>query len=158
MCVHYFTQNRDLPRNAFIFMCILLYVQNYVRYSVCMNTTERRKNAGMATGQEQSNWHPADIKAALDKVGWSLRQLSLHSGLSANAVGHALRRPYPRAELIIASAIGYKPNEIWPTRYNSEGQPKKSLRKSRAKIPHNLVRQFNKAEQIEKPLSEVTDD
>ncbi|MGF1727177.1 helix-turn-helix domain-containing protein [Photobacterium nomapromontoriensis] len=123
-----------------------------------MNTTERRKKAGMATGQEQSDWHPADIKAALDKVGWSLRQLSLHSGLSANAVGHALRRQYPRAELIIASAIGYKPYEIWPTRYNSEGHPKKCVRKRGAKIPHNLIRQSNKAEENEKPLSEVTDD
>lgn len=63
------------------------------------------------------DWDPADVVAALKKSGWSLRRLSLAYGYRSNALKHALRRPYPRAEQIIAGALGTKPDVIWPSRY-----------------------------------------
>ena len=72
--------------------------------------------------------HPADIKADLEKAGWTLRKLSLHAGYSnANTVNQALHRPYPKAEAIIAEALGKRPEEIWPSRYQDKNkQPKKT--------------------------------
>jgi Ner family transcriptional regulator len=64
-----------------------------------------------------TNWHRADIVAALHKAGWSLRQLSLQSGLATRTLNGALDRPYPKAESIIAAAIGVAPDIIWPERY-----------------------------------------
>lgn len=64
-----------------------------------------------------TNWHRADIVAALHKAGWSLRQLSLQSGLATRTLNGALDRPYPKAESIIAAAIGVAPDVIWPERY-----------------------------------------
>lgn len=75
-----------------------------------MNTSATQKNAA-------EDWHRADIVAALHKAGWSLRQLSLGAGLSATALNNALNRPWPKAERIIAAAIGEAPEAIWPTRY-----------------------------------------
>lgn len=63
------------------------------------------------------DWHRADIVAALHKKGWSLRELSRQSGLSAGTLKAALDRPWPKAENIIAAAIGTEPASIWPSRY-----------------------------------------
>lgn len=72
----------------------------------------------------QGDWHPADVMAALHKVGWSLRQLALEHGYTSNNVlSIAMRRPYPKCERIIADALGVKPERIWPSRYTSDGRP-----------------------------------
>jgi Ner family transcriptional regulator len=64
------------------------------------------------------DWHPADIKAALEKAGWSLRRLSAHHGYSQGLLKVALARPYPNAERMIAAALGVEPETIWPSRYD----------------------------------------
>lgn len=61
--------------------------------------------------------HPADIIAALRKRGWSLRRLSVHYGYSPESLKEALRRSYPKAERLIALAIGLRPEHVWPSRY-----------------------------------------
>lgn len=68
------------------------------------------------------DWHPADIKASLEKAGWSLRRLSMHHGLHPTVLRNAIAKPYPRAELIIATAIGVHPRQIWPSRYLDDGR------------------------------------
>jgi Ner family transcriptional regulator len=64
------------------------------------------------------DWHRADIKAALEKAGWSLRRLSQHHGYCPGTLQTALLRPWPRAEQLIAEAIGVRPEKIWPSRYD----------------------------------------
>lgn len=66
---------------------------------------------------KETDWHRADIVAALHKQGLSLSRLSVAAGLSASTLRNALRAPYPRAEQIIAEAIGVPAHEIWPSRY-----------------------------------------
>jgi len=64
------------------------------------------------------DWHQADVVCALRKAGWSLRRLSLHHGYaSANTLSIALHKPWPKAQRLIAEAIGVPPEEIWPSRY-----------------------------------------
>lgn len=68
--------------------------------------------------QPSSDWHRADIVAALWKAGWSIRRLSKHHGYSdASTLSKALDGPWPKGERLIAEAIGRRPEEIWPTRY-----------------------------------------
>jgi Ner family transcriptional regulator len=62
------------------------------------------------------DWHPADIVASLRKAGWSLRRLSHYHGYTPTALGTALSRPWPKAERLIAEAIGVSPETIWPSR------------------------------------------
>lgn len=69
-----------------------------------------------------ADWHPEDIKAAVRRQGWSLRQLSLSRGLGESALRHALRTPYPAYERVIAEVIGVPPEQIWPSRYQRKGR------------------------------------
>jgi Ner family transcriptional regulator len=71
------------------------------------------------------DWHPADIKAALEKRGLSLRRLGIANGFLPNSLNQALRRQWPNAERVIAAAIGKAPHEIWPSRYERDGRPKR---------------------------------
>lgn len=83
----------------------------------------------------QKDWHPADIKAALDKAGWTLRALAAHHGIKASStLSHTFERSYPLNEKRIADAIGVTPQEIWPSRYNEDGSKKpRGLRALRLK-------------------------
>ncbi|WP_102798761.1 helix-turn-helix domain-containing protein [Bowmanella denitrificans] len=72
-----------------------------------------------------SDWHNADIVAAVKKAtGMSLRKLSESKALGPGTLQQALHRPYPKAERIIADAIGEQPQTIWPSRYNKSGPRK----------------------------------
>lgn len=64
-----------------------------------------------------ADWHRIDIVAALHKKGISLAQLSVKEGLAASTLRNAMRVKYPKAEKIIADAIGVEPSVIWPSRY-----------------------------------------
>lgn len=86
-----------------------------------MNTQQKAK---------QQDWHRADIKAALEKQGWSLRKLALARGYCAGALRNPLNQPWPKGERIIADALCTTPQKIWPTRYNEDGTSK-SGRKAR---------------------------
>ena len=87
-----------------------------------MPHNEHLKKAPKGTSKK-TDWHRADIVAALWKRGWSLRRLSVHHGYAHATLGHALKSPYPKAERAIAEAIGVAPWEIWPTRYDAQHRP-----------------------------------
>lgn len=67
--------------------------------------------------QQPTDWHPADIIAALKKGGTTLAALSREAGLSSSTLSNTLIRPWPKGEWLIAERIGIHPAEIWPTRY-----------------------------------------
>jgi Ner family transcriptional regulator len=71
---------------------------------------------------QKGNWHSADIIAALRKKGTSLRQLSLKNNLNERTLSQALQRPYPKAEQIIAEAVGEDRKTIWPQRFNKSSR------------------------------------
>ncbi|HEQ1856983.1 TPA: helix-turn-helix domain-containing protein [Providencia alcalifaciens] len=66
----------------------------------------------------KQDWHPADIRAALEKKGTNLRQISRSAGLAPDTLRNALVRPWPKGERLIAQVIGVEPKLIWPSRYN----------------------------------------
>jgi Ner family transcriptional regulator len=68
----------------------------------------------------KTDWHPADVKAALEKAGVTLRSLSKTHGVSHSFASIALRKHNPRAELLIAKALGVTPDQIWPSRYQRD--------------------------------------
>jgi len=70
----------------------------------------------------REDWHPAIVVARLRMAGWSLRSLSVRHGLTHSTLQKANSQPYPHAERIIARAIGVKPQDIWPSRYDANGR------------------------------------
>ena len=69
------------------------------------------------SSNELKDWHNADIIAELKKAGTNISALSEKHGLSRGCLRNALYRHYPKAERIIAGAIGVQPQDIWPSRY-----------------------------------------
>lgn len=67
---------------------------------------------------KSQDWHRADIKSALEKRGITLRDLSRQAGLSPDSLRNVFTRSWPRAERIIADALGITPQEIWLSRYS----------------------------------------
>ncbi|HAU6789226.1 TPA: transcriptional regulator [Salmonella enterica subsp. enterica serovar Taiping] len=65
-----------------------------------------------------SDWHPADIIAALKKRGTSLSALSRQAGLASSTLANALIRRWPKGERLIAEALGVAPEKIWLSRYS----------------------------------------
>ena len=84
------------------------------------------------------DWHKADIKAALEKAGYTLRGLSALHGMSAGYFTAAIATSMVRAQTILANTIGVPPQQIWPSRYEADGSPKRGLYTNAAKgLPVN---------------------
>ena len=77
------------------------------------------------------DWHPADVLAALKKRGQSLAGLSVTNGYHPTAAGKALKQPWPAMEQLLAAVIGVTPREIWPSRYDRQGNPRANRRGTR---------------------------
>lgn len=67
--------------------------------------------------RKSSDWHPADIIAALRKKGTTMAALSRKSGLNSSTLSNALTRAWPKGEWLIAECLGIHPSKIWPSRY-----------------------------------------
>ena len=72
-------------------------------------------------GDETTDWHPADVQAALKKRGRSLAGISTENGYHPTAAGKALKKSWPAMEKIIANELGREPRDIWPSRYRGGG-------------------------------------
>lgn len=103
-----------------------------MRVSVCIvegthrNDPDRRMTVTKKKPAPK-DWHPADIKAALTKAGWSFNQLGYaHGYTSKSTLTTVLRHPWPKAERIVAEAIGVHPMAIWPSRYHTDGTPNRA--------------------------------
>lgn len=59
------------------------------------------------------------IVAELKMRKLSLSGLGLSHNLSRHTLKNALDKPCPKYEKIIAEALGMKPSEIWPSRYEA---------------------------------------
>ena len=68
--------------------------------------------------QPDGSYHPADIKAEIEKRGLTLTQLSLQAGLNARAVSQALRHPYKSGEIAISELFNVPVHLLFPTRWD----------------------------------------
>lgn len=66
-------------------------------------------------GKGRHDWHPADVKAALEKKGLSLAKLAKANGYSH--FQRVLTTHWWAAEQIVAKALDTTADQIWPSRY-----------------------------------------
>lgn len=73
--------------------------------------------AGMntQTGVNPTDWHPADVVAALRKRGLSLRRVGMAHGY--RQIQNVLVRPWWVVEQLVAQALDVPAEQIWPSRY-----------------------------------------
>ena len=67
------------------------------------------------TGEQNRDWHPADVVAALRKRGSSLRKVAHAHGYTQ--IQNVLVRPWWAVEQLVGQALGMAPEQIWPSRY-----------------------------------------
>lgn len=98
-------------------------------------------NTPAAKKPVNKDWYWKDLLTALHKRGWSLRQIGIQENYpDGSALGEAARRPYPKAEAILAAYAGVDhPKEIWPSRYDANGNPNRRMGPApmRGKPPHS---------------------
>jgi len=90
------------------------------------------------------------IKYQLRRQGYTLTSLGREHGVSRHAVGLALRKPYPKMEAIIAKVLGMHPAELWPERYDRQGNPNRSMGRSPKSATSDLKKHINYANRNEK--------
>ncbi len=71
------------------------------------------------------DWHKSDLKAALEKRGWTLSKLDQANDLPGGTCSFALRKPHPKGEAVVSTALGIDPQVIWPSRYDADGTRKR---------------------------------
>lgn len=84
------------------------------------------------TSAPAHDWHPADIKAALEKRGLSLRALAKQYDYSH--IQRVLQGPWWAAEQIVARAIGVPAAKIWPSRYLATRERGRSMTRNQAAL------------------------
>lgn len=78
--------------------------------------------------RSRTDWHPADIKAALAKAvdaqgrGYSFARIANEHGYVSNSPNTVLWRPWSTMERIVADIVGVEPWTIWPSRYDRAGK------------------------------------
>ncbi|MDX7987156.1 hypothetical protein FE392_07400 [Xenorhabdus sp. 12] len=90
------------------------------------------------------DWHPAEVVAALRKIGTSMAELSREFGLGSSTLSNTLNRGWPRGEWIIALRLNLHPSQIWPSRYFDhngylkERKPRHSSREIGGELVNNF--------------------
>lgn len=74
----------------------------------------------------RADWHPEDIKSKLHKRGLSLSELGRRNGYASGSLKSVLRSPCRPYQKIVADALGVAPEDIWPSRYQSESYIQKA--------------------------------
>ena len=64
-----------------------------------------RGRNSIVNAADRVDWHPADIKAVLEKRGLTLSAISRNHGYHPSAAGTAIRLGWPEVERIIAEAL-----------------------------------------------------
>ena len=67
--------------------------------------------------------HPEDIKCAIYKRGQTLEGLARLTGVNSVNIRKALRAPLFIGEQVIAQFLNVHPKELWPNRYDKDGNP-----------------------------------
>ncbi|NOV29211.1 helix-turn-helix domain-containing protein [Methylomonas sp. ZR1] len=87
--------------------------------------TAAPKKANPVSVAPDTDWHPAQILAALNMAGYTITSLAEHYQLSdGSSLSKALRNSSPAGEKRIAEVLDRHPKEIWPSRYEKDGTRK----------------------------------
>ncbi|MGQ0530556.1 MAG: helix-turn-helix domain-containing protein [Panacagrimonas sp.] len=59
----------------------------------------------------------------LQLEGRNLSDLAAENGVTRQCIYHAFRVPYPRMEMLVATAVGLTPQQLFSERYDADGLP-----------------------------------
>lgn len=71
--------------------------------------------------ERRTVWDKHAIKAEIYRRGETLSGLALKNGLPEASIRVSLDRPFPKADPVIARFLGLPLHELWPDRYDAQG-------------------------------------
>lgn len=74
----------------------------------------------MAKKPPRKDWSKEFLKYRIRSAYGSMVALAARSGVDPSVIKRALYVPYPKAERVIAEALGVSPADIWPSRYDPD--------------------------------------
>lgn len=81
-----------------------------------------------------TDMHPADIRAAVNKKGFTLASVSRAADLPEHACRAALQGRSRKGEAAIAKVLGLAPEQIWPSRFL---KPRRQPNHFKSRVPSN---------------------
>lgn len=100
------------------------------------------QSASVLSAPHGADWHREHIKAELRINGTCLTELAEQHGYDSSSFSRALVRPWPAVERIIAKAMRRRPQDVWPSRYDSLGKSlsgRRSKRSARTNPSHRQI-------------------
>ena len=73
------------------------------------------------------------LKLIASSKGLRIKDLARQNGLSSTAIYNPLYADWPKGERILANILSVEPQQLWPSRYDSEGRRKDNTRGSKSK-------------------------
>lgn len=114
-----------------------------------MNT----KDDYLTTAQDPAK-RRAWVKYQLHLQGRSMARIAASAGVERCTLYWVFKRPYPRMEQVIATALDLTPQQLFPERYGPDGlpnrpvgRPRKSTNKDTAKSPKRQVKRATTAQE-----------
>ena len=71
--------------------------------------------------QWREAWDVHAIRAEIKRRGYTFVELSRKYGLAVSAIRTALVMPYPKADRVISAFLGVPLHNLWPDRYDRDG-------------------------------------
>lgn len=85
------------------------------------------------------------IRYQLAMCGETYASLGRKTGIDRHCIYHALAKPYPKVEAMLAKEMGLEPKDLFPERYTADGLPNRGRlkryyqsSKPRAEKPRNV--------------------
>ena len=91
------------------------------------------------------------IKFQLRVRGSSLSALARELGVTRHAPRLALVKPYPKMERVIAEKLDMRPEQLWPERYDENGQPNRTKGRPRSSHHDDTLSQSSEKGQKSRP-------
>ena len=85
----------------------------------------------------KKGWHREDIKAEVRKRGWTLVQIDECYDLTRGSAQCALWHPHFHGEMAIAEVLQLSPRQLWPERFQSNGERKHQIRNRSPGVKNN---------------------
>jgi len=80
------------------------------------------------------------LKLIASSKGLRIKDLARQNGLSSTAIYNPLYADWPKGERILANILSVEPQELWASRYDSEGRRKDNIRGSKSKGKNREVK------------------
>ena len=108
-----------------------------------------------AKADKNRQWDKHEIKAALGRMGKTLASIERENNLNKNDLSVSFNRPFEKADRVLSKALGVPLYEIWPDRYDADGNRIRYIQRRNRPTASSARRMERAAKALERAQMEV---